>query len=96
MDNWQRTVAFLKEAEDNPCIGTTHISLYVSLLAVYFNDPLLDTALIRREEIMMKAKIRSRETYRKCIRDLHTNGYILYEPSYKPGDSQVSILQFKK
>ncbi len=96
MDNWQRIATFLKEAEDNPCIGATHISLYVSLLATYFHEPLPGTALIRREEIMLKAKIRSRETYHKCIRELHLYGYILYEPSYKPGESRISILEFDK
>ncbi len=33
---------------------------------------------------MQIAKIRGYATYHKCIKDLHTYGYIEYLPSYHP------------
>ena len=39
---------------------------------------------ISRDEIMRISKISSKATYHKCLKALHSQGYIKYEPSYNP------------
>ena len=59
-----------------------HFSLYMALFRRwnlnYFNNPIS----ISRSEIMKMAKIGSVNTYIKCLKELHSWKYIMYEPSY--------------
>lgn len=47
---------------------------------------------INRDEIMRISKISSKATYHKCLRNLHTLGYINYQPSYNPFKGSHVIL----
>lgn len=68
----------------DPRIGATHISLYMALFQRWrtagFRVPLIFTS----REIMPLAKIDSRATYHRCLRDLVEGGYIRYFPSCNP------------
>ena len=65
-------------------INPTHISLYMALFQYWniqrFNNPIN----VNRRELMILSKIRSKVTYHKCMKELHTHGYLKYEPSYNP------------
>lgn len=50
---------------------------------------------ISRDEVMRISKISSRATYHKCLKNLHSLGYINYEPSYNPfKGSHVYLFNF--
>lgn len=50
---------------------------------------------ISRDEIMRISKISSKATYHKCLKALHAQGYIKYEPSYNPfKGSHVFLFNF--
>ena len=68
----------------DPRIGATHISLYMAFFqrwqANQFKNPIVFTS----REIMPLAKIDSRTTFHRCLRDLVEGGYIRYIPSCDP------------
>jgi len=47
---------------------------------------------LRRDRFMEKSKLGSSVTYNRGMRALHEYGYILYEPSFRPGESKVSLI----
>jgi hypothetical protein len=50
---------------------------------------------ISRDEVMRISKISSKATYHKCLKNLHSLGYINYEPSYNPfKGSHVYLFNF--
>lgn len=92
MQTSRRLSAFLDSIQNDPHIGSTHISLFVVLLEASSNVGFQNPLLFSRKEIIQRAKIRSRETRNKCLKDLQAGGYILYEPSHIPGESRIYIL----
>ncbi len=72
---------FFEAIADDPRIGVTHISLYVSLLQQWHLNESKNPLTIQRKIIMKAAKINSRYTYNKCMKHLHEYGYISYLPS---------------
>jgi hypothetical protein len=73
-------------------IGTPHISLYVVLFQYWVANGCSKRFTIFRRDIMTRAKINSKATYHKCVKDLHEFGYIRYSPSRAPGQgSSVDI-----
>lgn len=65
-------------------INTSHVSVYVVLYHYWFNNQFQNPIYITRADVMKKAKISSKATYHKCIKDLHSLGFINYIPSYHP------------
>jgi hypothetical protein len=65
-------------------INTSHISIYIVLYHYWFNNQFQNPIHITRADVMKKSKINSRASYHKCIKDLHTLGFINYDPSYHP------------
>jgi Tfp pilus assembly ATPase PilU len=47
--------------------------------------------VINHLEIMKRAKINSRNTFGKCLHELHLQGYINYRPSFNPGCTEIDI-----
>lgn len=83
---------FYKAIEEDPRIGSTHISLYMALLQQWNVNGGKNPVLICRQAIMNAAKISSRHTYNKCINSLHEYGYIVYEASVNPLVCSVAYL----
>lgn len=80
-----------KDKELNP----THISLYMSLFQFWNCNRFRNPISISRDEVMRISKISSKATYHKCLKGLHSLGYIKYEPSYNPfKGSHVIMLNF--
>jgi len=92
MDGLQILSVFFNKATRDSRIGVRHIGLYVALFQLTaekgFDSPLVTFS----SSVMKVAKICSSATYHRLMRDLHTYGYITYEPSfYKRRGSKISL-----
>ena len=94
MDSSLLMADFYSKAQADNRITARHISLYMALLheMIYVDSGVL---LLRVDVIMCLAKISSRVTYHRCMRALHSYGYIIYEPSFRPGESRVRLMELK-
>lgn len=72
--------AFYGTIQDDPRVGTLHISLYMALFSVHAKDG-QNPFEIDRDALMQAAKIRARSTYNLAMNQLADYGYIRYEPS---------------
>ena len=82
---------FSKDSRLNP----THITLYMALFQFWNFNRFPAVFYINREEIMRMAKIGSKATYHRCLKNLHDWKYILYLPSHNPyKGSQIKMLIF--
>ncbi len=85
---------FLQFSKDNR-LNPTHISLYVGLFQLWNNYHFRDSFHIDREEVMAYAKIGSKSTYHRCIKELHHWKYLLYIPSHNPFQgSRIKMFNF--
>jgi len=87
----EKLLVFMAAAEADPRLGTAHISLYVSLFAEWQKAP-GSAVSFSRPQLMAYAKISSRATYHKCMKELHDYGYIKYIPSHHPVLGSLAIL----
>ena len=82
---------FSKDSRLNP----THISLYVALFQFWNTNYFKPEFFINRDEIMQCAKIGSKSTYHRCIKELHHWNYIVYTPSHNPfKGSRIKMFDF--
>ena len=65
-------------------LNPTHISLYMALFQLWNYKLFRPSFHINREEAMDLAKIGSKSTYHRCIKELAHWGYIVYAPSHNP------------
>ena len=85
---------FDKVAKERSLIPT-HVSMYVALFQFWNCNRFKNPISISRDEVMRISKISSKATYHKCLKNLHSLGYIKYEPSYNPfKGSQVYLFNF--
>lgn len=84
MDNSKVIYGFMEMVREDPRIGPSHISLYISILYYYKIRGCRMPVSIYSKELMRQAKISGMATYLKCMRDLNELGYIRYIPSYNP------------
>ncbi|RVT79675.1 hypothetical protein EOD40_00765 [Flavobacterium sufflavum] len=82
---------FNKSNQDNS-ISPTHISLYLALFQRWNLNRFKNPIIISREEMMTTAKIKSKATYHKCMKELHDRNYIIYKPSFNPYEGTEVIL----
>jgi len=61
-----------------------HITLYLSFFQKWNQEFFKQTLTINREQIMDRAKIKSKTTYHNYLRDLNDWGYLQYYPSFNP------------
>lgn len=97
MDLFPPLTGFYEAIEDDPRIGTTHISLYMALLQQWNTNGGNNPFTIARSNIMSAAKINARQTYNKCMNNLQDFGYIDYLPaSSQFSDSSVFLKGIRK
>ena len=85
---------FDKVAQDRT-LNPTHISLYIALFQFWNCNRFKNPISISRDEVMRISKISSKATYHKCLKNLHSLGYINYEPSFNPfKGSHVFLFNF--
>ncbi|MBT1689166.1 hypothetical protein [Dawidia soli] len=74
-----RAVMYKLEADSR--IEVYHVSLYWALFQTWNEHRFQNPMRIYRDEIMARAKIRTRTVYAKCMRELAAWGYFTYDPS---------------
>nr|WP_262909155.1 hypothetical protein [Muricauda sp. M10] len=85
---------FAQFAKDNR-LNPTHISLYIGLFQLWNQNYFVVEFYISREEAMAYAKIGSKSTYHRCVRELSHWNYILYSPSHNPyKGSRIKMFDF--
>jgi hypothetical protein len=67
----------------------THISLFTALFVQWQRNDFISPFPVTRNELMGYARIASKATYHKCIRELHAYGYIRYQPSFHPAKGSL-------
>lgn len=93
MNNVQQIQILYNVLKDDQRINPVHISLYMSFFLLWSLKDFQNPISITRSEMMQVAKIGGYATYHKCIKDLHTYGYIQYLPSYHPALGSLVYLK---
>jgi hypothetical protein len=75
---------FYEAIQEDNRILPSHIAVYMALFQCWQLNDFQDPVAVVRRQVMQRAKISGLATYHRCIRDLHTYGYINYQPSYNP------------
>ena len=97
MNYIKHLTGFFEKVAIDKTLNPTHVSLYVALFQFWNCNRFKNPISISRDEVMRISKISSKATYHKCLRNLHTLGYINYEPSYNPfKGSHVFLFNFSE
>jgi hypothetical protein len=85
---------FFVLSHKDPTLTATHISLYTALFILYVKNGWKNPVPISRKAVMTTARIKSGASYHKCINDLFSSGYLLYNPShnYRTSCTTVTLL----
>lgn len=95
MNYIKHLTGFFDKVAKDKLLNPTHISLYIALFQFWNCNRFRNPISISRDEVMRISKISSKATYHKCLKALHANGYIKYEPSYNPfRGSHVFLFNF--
>lgn len=73
--------AIMYKIEADSRIEAYHICLYWALFQTWNEHRFQNPMRIYRDEVMARAKIRTRKTYAKCMRELAGWNYFSYEPA---------------
>ncbi len=95
MNYIKHLTGFFEKVAIDKTLNPTHVSLYMSLFQFWNCNRFKNPISINRDEVMRISKISSKATYHKCLKNLHSLGYINYEPSYNPfKGSHVYLFNF--
>ena len=95
MNYIKHLTGFFDRVAKDKLLNPTHVSLYMSLFQFWNCNRFRNPISISRDKIMRISKISSKATYHKCLKALHAQGYIRYEPSYNPfKGSHVFLFNF--
>ena len=84
MNYIKHLTGFFDKVAKDKVLNPTHVSMYVALFQFWNCNRFKNPISISRDEVMRISKISSKATYHKCLKNLHSLGYINYEPSYNP------------
>ena len=97
MNYIKHLTGFFEKVALDRTLNPTHISLYIALFQFWNCNRFKNPISINRDEVMRISKISSKATYHKCLKNLHSLGYINYEPSYNPfKGSHVILFNFSE
>lgn len=97
MNYIKHLTGFFERVIQDHTLNPTHISLYIALFQFWNFNRFKNPISISRDELMRISKIASKATYHKCLKNLHSLGYIDYQPSYNPfKGSQVFMFNFSE
>ena len=86
---------FFDHLETDANITSQHISLYMALFNLWNLNRFRDQFEINRQDVMAMARIGSKTTYSKCMKELNDWGYIRYSPGANRYQvSKVSCTRF--
>ena len=95
MNYIKHLTGFFEKVALDRTLNPTHISLYIALFQFWNCNRFKNPISISRDEVMRISKISSKATYHKCLKNLHSLGYINYQPSYNPfRGSHVVLFNF--
>lgn len=93
MSNVEQVNSFLLRATSDTNLTTIHISVCTALAVTWIENGFINPFNISRSRLMTAARIKSKTTYHKVIRDLALLDYLSYTPSYHPAKgSRIHIL----
>lgn len=92
MNYIKHLTGFFNKSNQDAVITPMHICLYLALFQRWNLNRFKNPIIISREEMMITAKIKSKATYHKCMKDLHRRKYLVYKPSYNPYSGTEVIL----
>ena len=81
MNYIRHLTAFYNHVKKDDCLTASHISLYMALFQYWNFNRFQNPFPVYRQNIMNLSKIGSKNTYHKCIKELHQAKYIYYHPS---------------
>jgi hypothetical protein len=97
MNYIKHLTGFFEKVALDRTLNPTHISLYIALFQFWNCNRFKNPISISRDEVMRISKISSKATYHKCLKNLHSLGYINYQPSYNPfKGSHVILFNFSE
>lgn len=97
MNYIKHLTGFFEKVAIDKTLNPTHVSLYIALFQFWNCNRFKNPISINRDEVMRISKISSKATYHKCLKNLHSLGYINYEPSYNPfKGSHVVLFNFSE
>ncbi|MBK7433507.1 MAG: hypothetical protein IPI66_06075 [Chitinophagaceae bacterium] len=73
--------AFFSFISTDTRLSASHVSLYMALFQYWNFNRFQNPFPIYRDNMMRQSKIGSKNTYHKCIKELHEAKYIYYHPS---------------
>lgn len=89
--------AFFTYVKNDNRLTTSHVSLYLALFQYWNFNRFQNPFPVYRTDIMQLCKIGSKNTYHKCIKELHHCKYIFYHPaSYKYQPVKISMIRLDK
>ncbi|MEP7239023.1 MAG: hypothetical protein ABI685_14185 [Ferruginibacter sp.] len=81
MNYIRHLTAFYNHVKKDDNLTASHISLYMALFQYWNFNRFQNPFPVYRDNMMKLSKIGSKNTYHKCIRELHELKYIYYHPS---------------
>jgi len=76
-------------------LNPSHISIYLALFKFWNLNRFHNPFSVARSDVMKLAKVKSPNTYSKCLKELMLWEYIVYKPSYNPyKGSLFSLVNF--
>ena len=87
--------SFFSKAESQDWLSPHHQSLYLTLFRIWNQTGFKQTFTIYRDQVMEKAKIGSKSTYYRCLRELENAGYFIYHtPKLKYEAAMITMIRF--
>ena len=85
----------LRKFSNDDRISASHRSLYLAFFELWNQKRFPKTIMVNSKQVMSRAKLRSRTTYHKLLRELKMWGYLLYYASQNPQTgSLVEMFRF--
>jgi hypothetical protein len=82
---------FFSVVSEDVRITVAHISLYLALVSEWQAQGRPIRIPVDRTRLMCLAKINARQTYDKCMHDLHAFRYVNYLPKRAKGESWLEL-----
>src|SRR5690349_13395589 len=92
MDTLKPLAEFFTAIQSDFRISKTHIAIYSAILYYWQMNAQPSPIQVFSREIMQIAKIEACSTYHRCLRELHSFGYLKYLPSFKKNQASCLYL----
>lgn len=87
--------SFFEKADNQDWLTPHHQSLYLTFFRIWNQTMFRQTFTIYRDQVMSKAKIGSKTTYYRCLRELENAGYFKYHrPRTKYEAGAITMTSF--